>query len=264
MKIALAQMQMADDMAKNLQRSYRTMEKAVTQGAELICFPELQLTKFFPQHPKQDVAEFALHEKHPAFLEFCEKCRELSLIAVPNFYWFEGGNYYDASLVINADGSLNGISKMVHIADFPQFHEQDYYTPSDTGFRVYDTPIGKVGIVICFDRHYSESIRSCVLQGADIVIIPTANIIDEPLEMFEWEIRVPAMQNSVFIAMCNRTGIEDEMQFAGQSLVVGVDGEVLSKASDDDELLIADIDISKAKIRRNERPYLSLWRQNTF
>ena len=119
------------------------------------------------------------------------------------------GKRYDASLVINADGSLLGVSKMVHIVQAPLFHEQDYYTPLDSGFETYTTQAGIVGVVICFDRHYPESIRTCVLKGAQIIVIPTANIKGEPLELFEWELRVPAMQNEVVIALCNRVGVED-------------------------------------------------------
>ena len=81
-------------------------------------------------------------------------------MAVPNIYLNEGGRFYDASILIGRDGGIIGIQKMVHIAQMPQFYDQDYYTPSDEGFRVFDTDIGKIGIVVCFDRHYPESIRS--------------------------------------------------------------------------------------------------------
>ena len=86
--------------------------------------------------------------------------------------------------------------------------ECDYYTPSEEGFQVFTTEFGKIGIVICFDRHLPESIRSCAAQGADLVIVPTANTKAEPLEMFEWEMRVQAYQNQTFVAMCNRVGKE--------------------------------------------------------
>ena len=97
---------------------------------------------------------------------------------------------------------------MVHVFQAPQFYEVDYYTPSEDGFKVFDMPFGRVGIVICFDRHLPESIRTCSLLGAALVIVPTANCKAEPMELFEWEIRVQAMQNSVFVAMCNRVGLE--------------------------------------------------------
>lgn len=100
-------------------------------------------------------------------------------------------------LMIDSNEGLVGVSKMVYVYQANKFYEQDYYTPSEDGFKVYDTPFGKIGIVICFDRHLPESIRSCAKQGAELIIIPTANTLDEPMEMFEWEIRVQAYQNIV-------------------------------------------------------------------
>jgi len=113
-------------------------------------------------------------------------------MASPNLYLETNEKAYDASLFIDRTGEILGISKMVHIMQSPYFYEQDYYTPSDDGFKVYDTPEGKIGVVICFDRHLPESIRSCVALGADLILIPTANIDGEPLDLFEWEIRVQA------------------------------------------------------------------------
>ena len=147
---------------------------------------------------------------------------------------------------------------MVHIAQSKYFYEQDYYTPSDSGFRVYDTPFGKIGIVICFDRHLPDSIRSCAQQGAELVIIPTANIAGEPLELFEWEIRVQAFQNTVFAAMCNRVGTEDEMTFAGQSLLAGPGGELLWKAGGGEGLFVVDVPLQDAAKARAARPWLTL------
>jgi predicted amidohydrolase len=135
---------------------------------------------------------------------------------------------------------------------------QDYYLPSDDGFHVFDTPFGKIGIVVCFDRHYPESIRTETLMGADCVLVPTVNVKAEPMEMFEQEIRVQAFQNSVFIAMCNRVGIEGSMAFAGESIVVSPQGEVIKKTDDLEQLICADIDLPQARRIRSEKPYTSL------
>lgn len=153
---------------------------------------------------------------------------------------------------------------MVHIAQNKNFYEQDYYTPSDDGFKVFHTPFGNVGIVICFDRHIPESIRSCALKGADLIIVPTANTKAEPMEMFEWEMRVQAMQNQVFIAMCNRVGTEDKMQFAGESIVIHPGGAVIAKANDQEQLLTCDIDLNEVKKVRNNINYLSLRRSEQY
>lgn len=182
----------------------------------------------------------------------------------PNVHLEQNGKYYDTSLWISPEGEILGNAKMVHIAQAPQFYEQDYYTPSDDGFKVFDTPLGKVGIVICYDRHLPESIRTCVLKGTDMVIIPTANTKAENMELFEWEIRVQAMQNQVFVAMCNWVGIEDAMEFSGESLVVHPSGKVLLKADDCEQLLTCDLDLSEVRELRSRVPYLKTRRPEWY
>jgi predicted amidohydrolase len=160
--------------------------------------------------------------------------------------------------MIDSHGQVLGVSKMVHIAQAQYFYEQDYYTPSDEGFRVYDTPLGKIGVVICFDRHLPDGIRSCAQQGAQLVLIPTANIVGEPLNLFEWEVRVQAFQNTVFIAMCNRVGTEGQLTFAGQSLLAAPNGELLYKAGPTEELPVLDVPLEQAVQERKKRPWLTL------
>ena len=149
---------------------------------------------------------------------------------------------------------------MVHIAQCPCFYEQDYYTPSEEGFRVFETEFGRIGIVVCFDRHYPESIRTEALRGAELILIPTANTTDEPGELFQWEIRIQAFQNSVFAAMCNRVGREDGMLFSGESLIIGPDGELLALAGAGEELLFCEIEPGHASMRRGEKAYTGLRR----
>lgn len=264
MKIALAQMKMSENTDENLEKALNLIEVAAKNGAQLICFPELQLTPFFPQYEGLDASNYAISISDEKIKRIQEKSREFKIISIPNVYLKENGNYFDASLVINNDGEILGTSKMVHIAQCHQFYEQDYYHPSDTGFKVYDTPVGKIGIIVCFDRHLPESFRICALEGADIIIIPTANVKSEPLEMFEWEVRIPSMQNSVFTAMCNRVGMEDDMDFAGESIVVDPNGEIVIKADDKEQLIYADIDINEAAKSRNEKPYMNLRRPQVY
>jgi N-carbamoylputrescine amidase len=193
-----------------------------------------------------------------------DACRKNEIAAVPNIYLEENGRRYDASPMIDSDGSILGISKMVHVVQMQYYYEQDYYAPSDNGFHVYDTAVGRIGIVICFDRHLPESIRTCVLQGAQLIVVPTANVKGEPLDLFEWEMRVQAMHNGVFIAMCNRVGQEGDMDFAGESLVIDPFGGVLVKADDQEQLILADIDFSQVEQAHRMRPYLALRRPETY
>ena len=171
---------------------------------------------------------------------------------------------YDISLLIDDQGEIIGRQKMVHVAQCEMFYEQSYYTPSEEGFMVFDTKLGKIGIVVCFDRHYPESIRTEVLRGAELIIVPTANTKSEPSDMFQWEIKVQAFQNSVNVAMCNRVGVEGNMEFSGESPVAGFDGETIEIAGDQEELMLADVNLSGATVKRHERPYTSLRRKDLY
>jgi N-carbamoylputrescine amidase len=250
----MAQMTMTTDMEENYQKALSYLDAA--RGSDLLFFPEIQMTPFFPQYERRNVDSYAMDLRDERILGLRECCAKNHLYASPNLYLQLGKDRFDASLWITPEGELQGIAKMVHIIQARNFCEKDYYTPSDDGFKVFDAPWGKVGIVICFDRHLPESIRTCALMGADLVIIPTANTKDEPMEMFEWELRVQAMQNNVFIAMCNRVGAEGDMRFSGESIVVDPNGDVVVKADDEERLVGVEIDLGKAKEIRKSRPYI--------
>jgi len=150
--------------------------------------------------------------------------------------------------VIDADGQLLGRTRMIHITDFSWFHERDYYAPGDTGAPVYDTAIGRLGIAICYDRHFPEYMRALAVQGANLVVVPQAGAIDEwPDGMYEAEMRVAAFQNGYFTALCNRVGQEDALTFAGESFVCHTDGTVVARAPrGEDHILHADLDLDAA------------------
>lgn len=264
MKIALFQALIHADIQANLNKALAAMEQSAEAGAELICFPEIQFSPFFPQYPGRDASVYLFTPAHKALLALQDACRCHGIHAVPNLYLQENGKAYDASPMIAADGGILGVSKMVHVVQARQYYEQDYYTPSDSGFQVYDTAVGRIGIVICFDRHIPESIRTCALKGAQVIVVPTANTKAEPLELFEWEMRVQAMHNGVFIAMCNRVGEEGEMAFAGESLVIDPFGDVIVKADDHERLVLADLDYERIAAARQERPYLALRRPEKY
>jgi N-carbamoylputrescine amidase len=186
------------------------------------------------------------------------KCTEAGLVAAAGIYLAQGGGKYSATLVLGRDGAILACVKKMHITCVPQFYEQHYFTPGDEGFPVAETTAGRLGVVICYDRHYPESMRACALRGAQLILVPTANTRAENLEMFEWEMRVAAFQNNVFVAMCNRAGREGDMFFAGESLVVDPDGQVLARAGGQAQLLLADLDFDHIMRSRQARPYLTL------
>ncbi len=264
MKIALYQMKMSQNMQDNLQKSLNAIEEAAAQSADLILFPEIQCCPFFPQYEKLNVLKYVMPIDHPYIQHIQAACKVNQIMAAPNFYLLENGDTYDATVLIDCDGMILGIQKMVHIAQAKSFYEQDYYTPSNDGFHVFETRFGNIGTVVCFDRHYPESIRTEVLMGADLILIPTANTIEEPSEMFEWELRVQAFQNSVAIAMCNRVGTEDKMQFSGESLVVDPNGSVLCKADTSEQILFVDVDLSRVRPCREAKNYTELRRVELY
>jgi N-carbamoylputrescine amidase len=135
---------------------------------------------------------------------------------------------------------------MIHITEYACFHEQGYYTPGDKGAPVFNTKAGRIGVAICYDRHYPEYMRALAVAGADLVIVPQAGAVGEwPEGLYEAEMRVAAFQNGYFTALCNRVGKEEKLDFAGESFVCGPDGGVIARAGlGTDEILYADIDYS--------------------
>lgn len=256
MRLAMAQIKMTECVQANLETSLRAMRRAKERGADLVLFPEVQLSPFFAMHAGTNADAWVSRLDGPEVAAICAACKELSLWASPNLYLELSGRRFDASLLIDSGGKIRGISKMVHIFQAENFYERDYYAPSDDGFKVFDTPFGKLGIVICFDRHIPKSVRTCALAGAELVLIPTANLAGEPLELFEWEVRVEAFQNLVNVAMCNRVGAEGGQVFAGESLVAGPNGERLFKAGNSEELCVIDLDFGKVREARERRNWL--------
>jgi N-carbamoylputrescine amidase len=137
---------------------------------------------------------------------------------------------------------------MVHITEYPCFHEQGYYAPGDTGAPVYRTRVGRIGVSICYDRHYPEYMRALALAGAELVVVPQAGAVGEwPDGLYEAELRVASFQNGYFTALCNRVGREECLDFAGESFVCAPDGSVLARAPrGEDHILFADIDLAEA------------------
>ncbi|OUM59127.1 hypothetical protein PIROE2DRAFT_63972 [Piromyces sp. E2] len=260
----MAQMKMSSSIEENFEKTIKFMNEAAEKNADIICFPEIQLTPFFPQYQGKDVTSYVIDIESDYIKRIGLLCQKLKLHAAPNFYIEENGKRYDMTLLIDDNGIIIGKQKMVHIAQCEKFYEQDYYTPSEEGFQVFDTRFGKIGIVVCFDRYYPESIRTEVLRGAELIIIPTANFKDEPSELFQWEVKIQAFQNSVNIAMCNRVGIEDQMEFSGESIVADYNGESLAVAGDKEELIITQINLSEATNERKRKPYTSLRRKDLY
>ena len=259
MRIALIQQRADHDKQINVQRALAAMERAARDGAELVAFAELAFERFHPQRPASG-NPLALAEPVPGPITdtFARKAKELGVVVVLNLYERDGDKAYDSSPVIDADGSLLGRTRMIHITDYQCFHEQGYYTPGDTGAPVYRTRAGSIGVAICYDRHYPEYMRALALGGADLVVVPQAGSVGEwPEGLYEGEMQVAAFQNGYFVALCNRVGEEDCLTFAGESFVCAPDGRILARApSMQDAILVADLDLEDVAQSHARRLFL--------
>ncbi len=259
MKIALVQQFATPDKQENVSRGLAALERAARAGASLVVYPELAFEPFHPQRPASgDPHALAEPVPGPITERFARSARDLGVVAVLNLYERDGERAYDCSPVIDADGTLLGRTRMIHITDYPCFHEQGYYTPGDTGAPVYKTRAGSVGVAICYDRHYPEYMRALALGGADLVVVPQAGALDEwPEGLYEGEMRVAAFQNGYFVALCNRVGEDACLTFAGESFVCAPDGRVIARAGRlREDVLEAEIDLREAAESHARRLFL--------
>ena len=269
MRLALAQLASGPDRGRNLERVLGAMDQAAAAGAELVVFPEVVLDRFFPATPRSScplpVEELAETVPGPSTDAVAAKAKEHGLVTVWNLYERDGDKTYDSSPVIDRDGSLLGVTRMVHITQYEGFYEQDYYDPGDTGAPVYDTAVGKLGVAICYDRHFPEYLRGLALGGADLVVVPQAGCLGEwPEGLYEAELRVSAFHNGYFMALANRVGVEDTLTFSGESFVVDPEGRVVAQGARlEEDLVLADLDLSRCEesparqlFRRHRRPEL--------
>ncbi len=236
------------------------MRQAVHRGATLVAFPELAFTPFYPRQPICGPPPLALAEPIPGPTTdaFAALARELGVVVVLNLYERDGDRAFDSSPVIDADGRLLGVTRMLHIAEMEGFHEQGYYTPGDRGMPVYATAAGRVGVAICYDRHYPEVMRSLGLQSAEIVVVPQAGAVGEwPEGLYEAELQVAAFQNGYYTALANRVGREGELAFAGESFVCDPSGRVITRApAASEHILLADLDLAAVPVSHARRLFL--------
>ena len=273
-KVTLGLLQHASgaDPKANLKKTLALTEQAAKKGAKIICTQELFRSQYFCQ--SEDHAHFDLAESipGPSSAAFQKIAKKYGVVIVASLFERRAsGLYHNTAVIIDADGSLLGIYRKMHIPDDPLFYEKFYFTPGDTGFRAWQTKFGKIGVLICWDQWYPEGARITSLQGAEILFYPTA-IGWHPKEKAEyganqhgaWEIiqRSHAVANGCYVAAVNRIGLEqpiggDGLEFWGQSFVAGTSGQILAKASvDQEEILLVPIDLGKVDVTRTHWPFL--------
>jgi len=259
MKIALIQQTASQDITSNIDKAVRSVKETAGNGANIICFAELAFTPFYPQKPVgENKIELAESIPGPATDVFSKLAKEFGVVIILNLYEKDGNNFYDSSPVINIDGSILGITRMIHITDYACFHEKGYYDPGNNGAPVYETQFGKIGIAICYDRHYPEYMRALALKGAEVVFIPQAGSVGEwPEGLYEAELRVASFQNGYFTALCNRVGEEECLSFGGESFVCNPEGIVIANAKrGKEEILYCDIDLEQVKMSHAKKLFL--------
>jgi len=259
MKTALIQQSASEDIKSNINKAVHSVKEAAENGANIICFAELSFTPFYPQKPVgENKIKLVDTIPGPTTKMFSKLAKEFGVVIILNLYEKDGDNFYDSSPVINIDGNILGVTRMIHITDYACFHEKGYYDPGNNGAPVFETKFGKIGIAICYDRHYPEYMRALALKGAEVVFIPQAGSVDEwPEGLYEAELRVASFQNGYFTALCNRVGEEECLTFAGESFVCNPEGIVITKAkSGKDEILYCDIDPEKVKSSSAKKLFL--------
>jgi len=256
MKIALVQQKSSSSKEQNIQNGIEVVRKAASSGAKIISFSELAFIQFFPQKPSS-TKPLEIAESIPGSTTdiFSQLAKELNVVIILNLYEKDKDGTYDSSPVIDADGNILGTTRMIHITDYACFHEKDFYTPGNNGAPVYETKFGKIGVAICYDRHYPEYMRALAINGAEIVFIPQAGAVGEwPEGLYEAEMRVAAFQNGYFTALCNRVGEEECLTFSGESFVCNPEGEVITRSGlGTEEILYCDVDLEKCKTSHAKR-----------
>lgn len=274
LKVGLVQQACSDDTAANLEASIAGIEAAAGQGAQLVLLQELHGSLYFCQ--TEDSANFTLAESVPGPLT--ERLGRLAaglgvVIVASVFERRAAGVYHNTAVVLDADGSLAGRYRKMHIPDDPGFYEKFYFTPGDLGFNPIDTRVGRLGVLVCWDQWFPEAARLMALAGAELLLYPTAIGWDDRDDDAErvrqqdaWLTvqRGHAVANCLPVLVCNRTGFEADassgtcgIRFWGSSCAIGPQGEILSRAADDQsELLLATLDLDRSEQLRQSWPFL--------
>ena len=277
-QIGLVQMSASPDPAKNLARAIDFVRQAASRGAQIVCLPELFQTQYFCQ--REDASLFDLAEPIPGQTtqKLSDLAKQLKIVLIASLFEKRAaGVYHNTAALFDADGALRGLYRKMHIPDDPLYYEKYYFTPGDLGFRAFDTEVGRVGTLVCWDQWYPEGARLTALQGAAILFYPTA-IGWHPAEKQEfgtaqhdaWRTiqRSHAIANGVYVGVVNRVGFEtgdvmgksapgQGLEFWGGSFLCDPFGRVIAEASHDkEEILMGEVDLRLLEETRRNWPFL--------
>ena len=253
--IGLAQMVMEADPARNRARACELVAEAARRGADVVCLPELFTSHYFAQYRGPEGKGERFLESIPGETE-----RALSACAAHNRVILVAGSIYERApngrfntcMTFDREGNLLGKYRKIHIPHDESFYEQDYFTPGDLGFRVYETGSGRIGTLICYDQWFPEAARVNALMAAEMIFYPTAigRVLGMPEEEGDWQeawenvMRGHAIANGCVVAAVNRAGKEDQMDFWGGSVVLDAFGKTLVRAGAGEEVVLAEVDLA--------------------
>ena len=274
MKIGLIQQQNVADVKQNMQHLATKIRQLAQQGAELIVLQELHNSLYFCQVERVDNFDLAEPIPGPSTDFFGNLAKELGVVIVTSLFERRApGLYHNTAVVLEKDGSIAGKYRKMHIPDDPAYYEKFYFTPGDLGFHPIQTSVGRLGVLVCWDQWYPEAARLMALQGADLLIYPTAigyESSDTPDEQerqrMAWQTvqRGHAVANGLPVVTVNRVGLEPDpsqqtngIQFWGTSFVAGPQGELLFEAPKDQEVVtVVDVDMQRSEQVRRWWPFL--------
>ena len=265
-RLALVQQRAGEDATANVKRAEEAVRAAAAGGARLVCLQELFATRYFPQVESADRFDLAEPLDGPVGKQMAALAAELGIVlVVPVFERRAAGVYHDSAIVLDADGSIAGVYRKMHVPDDPLFFEKFYFTPGDE-CRAFDTAVGRIGVLLCWDQWFPEAARLLALDGAEILLYPTAigRLDGESAEENEAQLdawltvqRAHAIANGVFVAAANRTGREGALSFWGASFACDPSGCMLARAAhDEEEVLFADCELARVEEQRRGWPFL--------
>ena len=270
-RVALIQETASHDPQENLARTITRIREAAQAGAQIVCTQELFCSQYFCQTEEHRFFDLAEPIPGPSSQALAKVAKELGIVIIGSLFERRAaGLYHNTAVVLDADGSLKGLYRKMHIPDDPLFYEKFYFTPGDLGFRSFTTKFAKVGVLICWDQWYPEGARLTALAGAEILFLPTA-IGWHPSEKAEygkgqhdsWETiqRSHAIANGVFVMAPNRVGHEGAqdggIEFWGQSFACDPGGRIIAQANiDRPEILHVTCDLAQMEFQRTHWPFL--------
>ena len=274
MKIGIIQQHNTADRKDNIQRLSDKVRKLASQGAELIVLQELHNSLYFCQVENVDSFELAEPIPGPSTEHFCTLAKECGVVIVTSLFERRAaGLYHNTAVVIDSNGTIAGKYRKMHIPDDPAYYEKFYFTPGDIGFQPIDTSVGRLGVMVCWDQWYPEGARLMALQGADLLIYPTAigyessdSKEEQERQREAWTTvqRGHAVANGLPVVAVNRVGHEPDpssqtngIQFWGSSFIAGPQGEMLYRAPNDEEAeAVIDVDLNHSEQVRRWWPFL--------